>query len=438
MSERYKLGLTRNRLFEFDNCVLFCGKIDGGFNAKELRGALKLLALKEPIITSAVQLENDGTAFLVTESFEPDLKERSESFEDVFASYERDGLNFWEQLFEFSLSADGYIVIAGHTAVCDAKSLLRLAMYLYTFYTKSSVNIEPSVINLFEKSVNLPIEVASPVLDKLGAELDAKWMKNAENYGVNDYIKAKNIYSQTKCGRAELRAELDKATVSALCEYAVANNVDVSSVVAFAFYETLVKYIGGSKKYNKMNIYADERFFFDDFHNYSVGAFNGVVNASLTGKERHKPTDERVKAFNCDCYKGATSSFKVFYDEALLMKIEPSLCDSAYMYEAGLTKSAASRKVAENYGCACEKICDFFACNTDQAFWDVLKNFSRIHVSEPLKMRSSTYVGFLRGNGVGYITFKYKTDRISDSKAKDVLNDAILLIENITGTKKKP
>ena len=431
MSEKYKLGLTRNRLFEFDNCVLFCGKIKDGFEETELLKAFKMLCLKEPLLTSKIELQDDGEAFVVTESVEQKIKKISKPYSEIMEEYENDGIDFWNKVFEFSLSSDGFLVIAAHTAVCDAKSLLRLAAELYAFYSKESVSVEPSAINLFSEFQSLPVEVASPITDKLSAELDSKWMEKPHTYSAEDYKKAKSMYLKNRSSRGKLCAVVNKELLSSLQEYCGENNLDVSSVVAFSFYENLVKLAGGKRKYNKMNVYADERFFFANFKDYGVGAFNGVITADLNKKEKGKTLGDRVKQFHLNCYKGVTSIFKVFYDESLLMKVSPSLCDSAYMYKAGLNKNKTSKKLAENYGCGCEKICDFFACNLEQEYWKVLEEFSFAEVFEPLKMRSATYVGFVRRKGEGYITFKYKKDRCFDSQAQIILENSLQLLKKI-------
>lgn len=431
MSERYKLGLTRNRLFEFDNCVLFCGKIKGGFEETELLKAFKMLCLKEPLVDSKIELQSDGEAFVVTESVEQNINKLSKPYSEILEDYENDGIDFWDKVFEFSLSSDGFLVIAAHNAVCDAKSLLRLAAELYAFYSKKSVSVEPSAVNLFPEIQSLPVEVASPITDKLSAELDSKWLEKLHMYSVEDYKKAKSVYLENRSSRGELCAVVNKELLSSLKEYCNENNLDVSSVIAFSFYENLVKIAGGKRKYNKMNIYADERFFFTNFKDYGVGAFNGVITADLNKKENGKPLGERVKQFHLNCYKGVTSIFKVFYDESLLMKVSPSLCDSAYMYKVGLSKNNTSKKLAENYGCGCEKICDFFSCNLEQEYWEDLEEFCFAQVFEPLKMRSATYVSFVRRKGEGYIIFKYKKDKCSDSQAQIILENSLQLLKEI-------
>ena len=298
MSEKYKLGLTRNRLFEFDNCVLFCGKIKDGFEETELLKAFKMLCLKEPLLTSKIELQDDGEAFVVTESVEQKIKKISKPYSEIMEEYENDGIDFWNKVFEFSLSSDGFLVIAAHTAVCDAKSLLRLAAELYAFYSKESVSVEPSAINLFSEFQSLPVEVASPITDKLSAELDSKWMEKPHTYSAEDYKKAKSMYLKNRSSRGKLCAVVNKELLSSLQEYCGENNLDVSSVVAFSFYENLVKLAGGKRKYNKMNVYADERFFFANFKDYGVGAFNGVITADLNKKENGKTLGDRVIQFH--------------------------------------------------------------------------------------------------------------------------------------------
>lgn len=429
MSERYKLGLTRNRLFEFDNCVLFCGKTENGFDVEELEKALKMLCIKEPLITSKTELQNDGTAFAVTESVDLKILEKTLSHREVLDEYEKNGICFWERMFEFSLSADGFLIIAAHTALCDAKSLLQIACELYSFYKKDSVCIEPSAVKLISGFGDLPVEVASPVTDKLSAELDSNWKRKSETYSVDSYKTARNAYMKNRSPRGEVCADIDEMLLSKLKTYCRENSVDVSSAVAFAVLGNLLKTLGGKKNFNKMNLYADERFFFENFEDCGVGAYNGVVTVGFSKKYQKKPVSERLKQFHLDCYKGVTSAFKVFYDETLLMKVSPSLCDSAYMYKAGLTDIAVSGKLAEHYGCACERICDFFACNLEQDYWKTLDGFEVVDVFEPLKMRSATYVNFIRRKDKAQLVLKYKKDKCADSEAQNILKGTIRFLE---------
>ncbi len=423
MSVKYKLGLTRNRLFEFDNAVLFCGKYD--FCKKDLQKALRLLCIKEPLVTSGISLEKNGEAYAVTDSEEQELDFTSETCEELKKRYEKDGIDFWRKAFEFFYTKDGFLVIVGHTALCDVKSLLHLAIDLKSFYDEPLKSVEPSVTNLVSEKTDLPLEVASPIIDRLSADLDLKWQKDAEIFGTEDYKKAKKSYDNIKGNRANLCAVIKNTEMAAVKEYCKQQNMDVVTLVGFAFYDALLSNISGKKKFNKMNVYADERLFYLNFEDYRIGAYNGVSEVAYKKKFSEGDFSERAKAFHIECYKNATSTFKVFYDDVLLMRISPSLCDGAYMYKAGLFKSKVARTVAENYGCACEKLCDYFYCNLEQSYWCDLKSFDDIYVAEPFKMRCATALDFTMNNEEGYINFRYKTDKCSPSVAQRIMNTAV-------------
>lgn len=432
MSDRIKLGLTRNRLFEFDNCVLFCGRFSKMFDESELEKSLRMLCLKEPVVTGLIELQNDGQAFVVTGEVEQKLYKTKQTKEELCKYYDENGIDFSKNVFEFSLTQDGFLVIAGHTCVCDAKALLRIASDINRFYSKKTFNVEPSFVKLVSETRDMPVEAASPIIDKLSAELDSRWLKNPIIFSEKDYANAHDNYVKSKREKAEMDWVIDEGVIASLQRFCDEHATDVSSLVGFAFYEALIKYAGGRKKYNKMNVYADQRYFFDDSENYGVGAYNGVVTSSLNSKEMSKPLEERAKLFHLSCYKGLTSPFRTFYDESLLMKVSPSMCDGAYMYKSGLLKNKGAKKLAEDYGCACEKICDYFHCNLDQLYWEDLKAYSDLNVREPLKMRSSAYLGFVRRNNKGYVTFSYKKDKISYEQAQMIMNLAGEIISKIT------
>ncbi len=429
MSGRYKLGLTRNRLFEFDNAVIFCGKYD--FQKAGLQKALKLLCVKEPIITSCISVESDGTAYAVTDSVAQEIVFCTETCEEIKNQYEKNGIDFYRKAFEFLYTSDGYLVIAAHTAIADAKSLLYLALDIKGFYNEPLKCVAPSAINLISEKTDLPLEVASPVIDRLSAELDFKWQKDSCVFGVEDYIKAKKAYSAIKGESGFVCEKISAPEMSAIKDYCKEQNMDVVSFVGFAFYDALLQKIPGKKKHNKMNVYADERLFFVNFEDYRIGAYNGTSQVSYKKKFTVGDYSARAKAFHLDCYKNATSTFKVFYDDVLLMRVSPSLCDGTYMHKAGLFKSKAARRVADNYGCSCEKLCDYFYCNFDQEYWRDIKDFGDVYVAEPFKMRCATALDFVINNGEGHITFRYKTEKCESSVAREILDDALRNIKKL-------
>jgi hypothetical protein len=46
MSDNYKIGLSRSRLFDFQNVVTFVGEYKEDFNEKELQKGLNMLSVK--------------------------------------------------------------------------------------------------------------------------------------------------------------------------------------------------------------------------------------------------------------------------------------------------------------------------------------------------------------------------------------------------------
>ena len=426
MGEKYKLGLTRNRLFEFDNAVVFCGKCD--FQEDGLQRALRLLCIKEPIITSCIVLGKDSEAYVVTDSVEQRVNLCDEASDELKKKYEQAGVAFYDKAFEFSYTSDGFLVIAAHTAVCDARALLRLAVDLNSFYNEPLKSVEPSEIRLISEKTDLPLEVASPVVDRLSADLDLKWQKDARIFTVEDYKNAKIAYDKGATPISHVGADISEADMVALKNFCKKHDMDVVSLVGFAFYDALLKNVGGKKKFNKINVQADERLFFTDFENYRIGAYNGGSEVSFKKKYSEGDFVDRAKAFQVDCYKNATSTFKVFYDDVLLMKTSPTLCDGAYMYKAGLLKSKAARNLAENYGCSCERLCDYFYCNLDQAFWGGVRVYDEIYIAEPFKERSASAISLVMVNGGAHVDFRYRANKYDCSLAEKIVNTAIASI----------
>lgn len=432
MGEGYKLGLTRNRLFEFDNAVVFCGKRE--FREDGLQRALRLLCIKEPIITSRIALEDNGEAYVVTDSVEQRVLFCDESSDELKKKYEKDGVAFYDKAFEFSYTSDGFLVIASHTAICDARGLLRLAADLNEFYDEPLKSVEPSEIRLISEKTDLPLEVASPVVDRLSADLDLKWQRDARAFTVDDYKAAKKAYDKKRSPVSRIGTKIAEEDMVALKEFCRKQDMDVVGLVGFAFYDALLESMGGKKKFNKISVQADERLFFTDFENYRIGAYNGASEVSYKKKYSEGEFMSRAKAFQVDCYKNLTSTFKVFYDDALLMKTSPSLCDGAYMYKAGLLKSKAARSLAENYGCACERLCEYFYCNLDQSYWSGVRAYDEIYIAEPFKSRSGASISFVMIDGGAWVDFRFRVDKCDDLLAKKIVDTAM---KNIIGCIRK-
>ncbi len=230
MSEKYKLGLSRNRLFEFNSTVVFCGKFKCEADESTVQKSIKMLSCKEPVITAYVVLESNSDAFIVTGSVQPQIDKSLESAKDIIDFYEKNPLRFYDRLFEFKISCDGYFIIAGHTVFCDAKSLLRLAASFAGFYNKTDLSIESGEIYTFSQPKSLPVDVLSPIINKLSSELDDDWQKNAVCYGIDDYNAAREDYLLKKPETGSLIFRLCNSEINKVREH-VCSTTDFSSVV---------------------------------------------------------------------------------------------------------------------------------------------------------------------------------------------------------------
>ena len=432
MSERIKLGLSRNRLFEFDNCVSFCGKIKGKFDLVECEKALKMLWLKEPLLSGAIELEEDGKAFVALDKVSPNLEITQYSAIEYIRQKKTEGMDFKKNLFSFAVADEDSLCICAHTSVADVRSLMYLAEEFMSFYNKKAVSVEPSRVNIISEASQMPSNVFSVVVDRLASGLEVGWQKKVAFFTSEDYKKARAKYFLNKEPVGVVEVDVSKELLDSLRAFAQREKVDVSSLVAFAFYESLAVALGGKRKYRKMNVQSNGRVFFEDFENMNVGAFNSFFAVEKKkNKKRAYTLQNDAVSFHKEIYKKATNAFACFYNEFLFMRLPESFADSQYMYCAGEFKHKYSKKLANTYGCANEVMCEFCSYNLNQSFWSGLKTFERIVSAEPLKMRSSSLVTFVEGSEGAVVCFEHKKGRISDSVAQSVIEGAIKILADL-------
>lgn len=421
MSEKFKLGLTRNRLFALDNTVVFVGECVSAFDEKECAKAIKMLSVKEPIITAAIELNEDSSAYIVTDKCEPCIVFSEESLLAVTEHYERVGLDFSERLFEFTVCGGNTLVIAAHTAACDSKSLLRLAMELVSFYTHQSVSVDPSDIVTFPDMQALPAKLNSPIIDKLSADIESKWRRKRDRFDASDCKRAIEKYSSEKPRVECIEINFSSEESQRLSQYCGDNGIDLSSLVAYGFYDALSGEVNVPKKARKLSAYSDRRLFVSGVEGCLVGAFNGYVDVSVKGKDEKKSEGERAKAFHVARYKGVTSAFRSFYDELLLMKLPAEYCDASYMSAAGCYSSSVAQRLANNYGCNDLRIMAYFSCDMRQEYWSRLSFFDDVKVFEPFVHRFFTMVdAFITDEEVRAV-FRYNKEEITPEKALEIV-----------------
>ncbi len=432
MSEMIKLGLTRNRLFEFDNCVTFFGETEEPFDISECEKALKMLCIKEPILTGVVELREKAEAYIVTNKNEPSLEITEGDLSELICKKKTEGINFDKELFSFAIINKKILGIFAHTVVADSRSLMHLADEFMSFYNKRTLSVEPCAIKVLSETNQLPSNVFSVVVDRLASGLEVGWQKRTAEFTVEDYKKAREKYFKTKASTKTVSTTIPEELFDNLKAFAQKEKTDISSLVAFSFYESLVHFLGGKRRYRKLNVQADERIFFEDFNEMRVGAFNGFF--AVEKKKNKKLPDtlgNNAVNFHKEIYKRATSSFSVFYNEFLFMRLPASFCDSQYMFCAGEFKHKYSEKLANTYGCANEVLGEVCSFNLNQNFWSGLDCFNRVVPGEPLKMRSSSMITFVQSGEKNEIYFEYKTDKISDSVAQSVIENALRILEDL-------
>ena len=432
MSERIKLGLTRNRLFEFDNCVSFCGKINGAFDITECEKALKKLWAKEPLLSGVAELSENGDAYIVLDKVLPSLEISEYSALEYIQQKKIQGMDFSKELFSFAVAQGNTLCICAHTAVADVRALMYIAGEFMSFYNKHTLSVETSGINLLSEASDMPSNVFSVVVDRLASGLEMGWQKKTAVFNVDDYKKAREKYLADKDSVGVIERSISQELSDSLKAFSQRENVDASSLVAFAFYKSLTDALGGKRKYRKMNIQSNGRVFFEECKNMNVGAFNSFFAVE---KKKNKKLPDTLQnnalLFHKEIYKKATSAFGSFYNEFLFMRLPPSFADSQYMYCAGEFKHKYSKKLACTYGCANEVAGEFCSYNLNQAFWSALKDFDEVLPSEPLKMRSTTLVTFVENQGNNTVCFEYKKGKISDSMALGITKKVMEILENL-------
>lgn len=430
MPEKYKLGLTRNRLFEFDNCVSFLGEAREMFDYDRCIKALKTLCLKEPLLCCGTELCENGDAYIVEGKNEIDFEFFQGDLSDYVRKKECEGFDFSKSLFSFAVINGNVLGVFAHTLVADVRSLIYVAGAFMNIYESGSLSIVPSEIKVISEISQLPSGVFSVVIDRLSSGLEMDWQKNKKIFSLRDYRDAREKYLSEKKETKTLVIDIDSQTLSALKDFAVREKVDVSSLVAFVFHDSLTKILGGRKKFKKLNIHVNERAFLEGFEKAYMGAFNGVITVS---KKKDKELPDTVQnngvSFHKNIYKNFTSVFKVFYNEFLLMRVPGSYCDSQYMYCAGVFPRKCSKKLAKTYGCANEVAGEFCSCNLNQDFWSNQKTFKEVYVQEPLKMRSATMITFVEKGDSGKVYFTYKKERMTDEAAQSVTQKAVELLK---------
>lgn len=428
MSANYKIGLSRCRLFDFQNVVTFVGEYKEEFNEKELQKALKMLSVKQPLITSQIELSENSEAILHPERVEPEFIFAEADVDELVDNKKTQGLNFWEKLFEFYVLNKNTLAVFSHTVVSDAKSLLVLVKQLLAYYNKETVSVEPEKIKLFKTEAEIPLEAESFVADKVTEVLNNDWLMKSKRFTVEDYKKAKERFWQNYTGFKNTDFVFSDELTALIAEKSKELKVDASSLIAFALFKAFSNENKPKDKSIKMNMTLDRRIYFVDRASYSVGAFNGTTTLELSGKQ--DSLTEHAKEFHKTYYKKFSECFSAFYNEMFLGKLEPDFLDSMFMYKAGLFKGKPTKKLATLYGCEQKFLSGFSSYNLNQKTWEKLSTFTHILVNEPHKSNECATFSLVMGEK-NTLYIEWEKSVFSDEKIQNLLNCFVSLLKQI-------
>ena len=428
MSDNYKIGLSRCRLFDFQNVVTFMGEYAEEFDEKELQKALNMLSVKQPLITSHIELTENSTAILYTGRTKPKIIFAEADVNEFVDKRKTTGIDFNENLFEFYVINKNTLVMFSNTVVSDVKSLLVLVKQLLLYYNKETVSVEPEKVSLFSDESDLPLEVESFVADKVTEVLNNNWLMKEKIFSVEDYKKAKEKFICSYKGSKNTQFNFDNELTSLLDKRSKELKVDFSSLVAFGLFKVFGECVKTKEKTTKMNITLDRRPYFIDRDAYSVGPFNGVTTLELSKKS--EDLSEQVKAFHKTYYKKFSECFNAFYNEVFLHKLEPAFLDSMYMYKAGLYKGKPTEKLATLYGCEQKFLAGFASYNLKQTVWGNLSTFNHILVNEPHKSNECVTFSLVMGRKTT-LYLEWEKSVFNDEKIERLLEEFVGVLKQI-------
>lgn len=428
MENNLKIGLSRCRLFDFQNCVSFVGEYCEEFDEKELQKAMKMLSVRYPVITAQIELNEKAEAFLQLEKYTPEAVFFEGDLKELVNTNKAEGIDYNGQLFKFFVVNKNTLVIFSHTIISDVKSLLILAKELLAYYNKETVLVEPKSIKVFSTEAELPLEAESFVADRVTEVLNNSWLEKPVSFCFEDYKKAQKTFAQGKLKTESKVFCLEGDLCDRLKTRCEELKIDLSSAVAFSLFKALSECGKASKKETKMEFQVDRRPYFTERDLYSVGAFNGTVlvelpkgNASLT---------EQAKALHKSYYKKFTECFNAFYNELFLSKLEPSFLDSTFIFKAGQYNRKPTKKLASLYGCEQKILLGFSSYNLTQRTWKKLSTFRHVLVTEPHKSNKSVSATLVMSEK-NTLYLEWETSVFSSSQIEEIYTNFVSVLQQL-------
>lgn len=423
MPKIHKLGLSRSRVFALENCVTFSGDFVDGVNGKTLSDALKILQEKYPLVSCTLELREDGEAYAVENANVQVIRKVDADIGEFLENIRRDGLDFTKELFSFYFINGKTLVIAGHTAVCDVRSLALLACDLASLCLHKPLSAARCEVELLSKISDLPANATTGIAGRVSNSLNYAWVKNGRVFSAEDYRTAFEKYASSREERKTVSLRLTKDETEKIAEACRAKNADIASAGAFFVYEALKNKFGVQSKNGSVLWQCNERLFLGENEVYGVGPFNSVSTVKVPAKSKKGilPFD----AFQDETYKKHATCFNAFYDSVFLAEILPSLCDAAHLYEAGAFANRTAKSLAEKDFCLRESLLGCSFLNFDQQYWQRIKAFSNVRTSEPFSRRMRYNLNMSLADGELLFELCYRSGEQNESVMNSVLENAV-------------
>ncbi len=412
--EEYKLGLTRNRLTEIFPTVSFLGEYKEDFSKEKFLNSFSLLIKKETLLNKKAVILENGDAVL--KERETELKPEFIECADVSEFYrnKRSGfINPLSELFKFYVVNNRYIAAFCHTAVSDAKSLLKICGELSGIYENKINDVAPEKVFLFSEKTDIPSNINMLVTEKITGELELKWYKKKKHLKKEEYDK---FFLKCENGREVLSESftVSPAKRAAVKKYCGENGTDFSTEICRLFYNVL-KSEKGTIKYNAIRWGGDIRLYSENPGEYGVGPF-GIRATVMKPKKKNIVKNGEVKAFHDEIYKKITSPFSAFYDDLFFYNLSPEFCDAGNFSGKGVCRVKCAKKLAKNYGCGDKKKLTFDFYNLDASCYKNLNDFDSIICNDAFSARDDFCVSVIVRNGCAQIDVRADSKKYNDRK----------------------
>ena len=429
MNGKYKLGLTRSRVFALENCVYFSGELGEDAELSRLEKAIFMLREKYPLLGCVIELCENGEAYAVESLKEISFACVNGDVCEIIREQRRLGFDFAKQLFRLLLINGRILAIFGHTAVCDVNSLALLAGELMRFYRRESFDIERREPELFSSKSDLPDNASSGVAERVANTLNFSWIKHDRFFSHSDYIKAAQEYSVKRPRQNTVAVSLSADETASVITRCRESDADVSAAAAYCFYSRLMQ-SGALRGWDRHVLWqCSLRLFLSEDETRGIGPYNSAaaVKVPRAKKKGLSPFD----AFQDETYKKHATCFSAFYDSVYLMEILPQLCDAANLYEAGTFKNRTAKSLAkkEFNMRSCALGCGFL--NLDQRYWENVRCLENVAFSEPFSGRTQYYLNILLHNNELKFELSCREGELEDGKAAQVLEDAVKMLKEL-------